>query len=738
MKKKQSIFYSVIIVAALVIVCFVIWFYVGQMNKAISENTIQSISEMAEHDKTAIQTYIEIYWQDLYEMKERFIRDECKTIADLEERMALECASGNFTHICLVAEDGTVYADNHVTYAVTDKREGSLPDFLSYFAEGKEKIVRRVDMTQTQDWLSRDNIIYGVRLHDLEVDGVKMAALIGTSNISAIEDNMVIDSYLKDGKFRGHSAIIDRNGNYIVNINKEIYMNEQENLYVHLSESTDSELTNEELAKKLERRETFGFYHFHEEEDYRELFYFIPLEGMDLYFIMSLNEEVFVEQSRAFAAMSITMLVVSMVTVVGMLLVIMVYQKRTIRIVEKARAQKVFLSNMSHEIRTPLNGLLGMNHLIMVHIDNEEQRPQIKEWLRKSQSTANYLLSLVNDILDMSKLQEGKVDMMNEPYSVEAMIEEIYAMQVDNIRSRKVEFHLEKDIPCPYVQGDVVRVKQILMNIVGNAGKFTPGGGQIRLSVCQRRTDDAHVETTYRCEDTGIGMSKEYLGKIFDSFSQERNKNTCEIKGTGLGMAISKLLTDAMGGKILVESELNVGSTFTVVIPSAIVTDVPSYLLAGGADAVHDTGGSDRQVKRDKPVKVLVAEDVELNAEVLLEILSLEGFETVHVRNGREVLEVFEASEIGEFDIILMDMKMPVMDGCEAAREIRRMNRADAKTVMIYACTANTFQEDRNQALQSGMNDFLTKPIDVSVLIKKLQFHPQPQHLQSVSTPDQN
>lgn len=235
-----------------------------------------------------------------------------------------------------------------------------------------------------------------------------MEAIIGTSSISAIQDNMVIDSFLKDGKSRGHSAIIDRNGNYIVNINKEIYLNQQENLYVHLSESTDSELSNEELAGKLEGRETFGFYHFHEEEDYRELFYFIPFEGMDLYFIMSLNEEVFVEQSRAFATISITMLAISMVTVVCLLLAIMVYQNKTIRIVEKARAQRIFLSNMSHEIRTPLNGLIGMNHLIAVHIDKEEQRPQIKEWLRKSNSTANYLLSLVNDVLDMSKLQEGQ------------------------------------------------------------------------------------------------------------------------------------------------------------------------------------------------------------------------------------------------------------------------------------------------------------------------------------------
>lgn len=736
MKKKQGIFYSVIIIAALIIVCFVIWFYEGQMNETISKNTIQSISEMAEHDKTAIQTYIEIYWQDLYEIKDRFVGDQCKTIGDLEDRMALECDSGNFTHICLVAEDGTVYADDHGTYSQGEDGEESVPDFLSYFADGKDKIVRRADHTLQEGWLTRDSIIYGVRLDNLEVEGIRMTALIGTNSISAIQDNMVIDSFIKDGKSRGHSAIIDKNGNYIVDINKEIYRNEQENLYVHLSQSTDSELTGDELARKLQNRETFGFYHYHEEEEYRELFYFIPFEGMDLYFIMSLNEEVFVEQSRAFATMSITMLVISMVTVVGLLLVIMVFQVRTIRIVEKARAQRVFLSNMSHEIRTPLNGLIGMNHLIMVYIDNEKQRPQIKEWLRKSNSTANYLLSLVNDVLDMSKPQEGKVDLMNEPFSVDALVEEIYAMQVDNIKGRGVEFLLDKDIPEPYLEGDVVRVKQILMNIVGNAAKFTKRGGQIRLSVSQHKTDSTHVETVYRCADTGIGMSKEYLGKIFDSFSQERNKNTCEIKGTGLGMAISKPLADAMGGQIVVESELDVGSTFTVTIPSTIITDVPDYLTEDAVNIVCEENGSGLCEKQGKPVKILVAEDVELNAEVLLEILALEGFETVHVRNGREVLEVFGASEVGEFDIILMDMKMPVMDGCEAPRQIRRMDRADAKTVAIYACTANTFQEDRKQALSSGMNDFLTKPIDVGMLIRKMNVASSAPEAEGAGRPD--
>ncbi len=718
MKKRHSIFYLAIIVLALVIVCCVTFFYTRQMNKTISDNTIRSISEMAEHDKAAIQAYIEICWKDLQEIQERFVSYGCRTIGDVEKLLNLECALSGFNQIYLVAEDGTVYTDQYVIYPPEDEDAEAKIDFLSFFPEGQESVVRRYDDRVPGGGLTKESILYGIRLDEYEVDGVRLAAMFGISDIASIQEKMVIDSFIKDGKSRGHSAIIDRNGDYIVNINKKKYWNQQDNLYVHLNEAEDSELTNDELAAKLQNQETFGFYHSHEGETYRELFYFIPIEEVGVYCIMSLNEEVFVEQNRAFATMSIAMLTISMVAVVSLLLVIMVYQNKTIRIAAKAKSQKDFLSNMSHEIRTPLNGLIGMNHLIMVHIDNEDQRPQIKEWLRKSHSTANYLLSLVNDILDMSKLQEGKVDLLDEPLCVEAVVDEIYAMQVDNVTGRGVEFILEKDIIEPYIAGDEVRIKQILMNIVGNAAKFTPCGGHIRLAVSQCRKDDAHVITTYQCEDTGIGMSKEYLGKVFDSFSQEKNSNTKGIKGTGLGMAISKLLAVAMGGDISVESELHVGSTFTVTLPNAIVTDIPDYLRQD-QEAESTVGSPDK--KRDRPAKILVAEDVELNAEILLEILALEGFETVHARDGREALELFEASETGEYDMILMDMQMPVMDGCEAAKAIRKLEREDAKTVMIYACTANTFQEDRDLAIRSGMDDFLTKPIDVKVLIKKME-----------------
>ena len=323
---------------------------------------------------------------------------------------------------------------------------------------------------------------------------------------------MVIDCFTKNGVSRGHSALIDMEGHYIVDINKKVYENEQNNLFAHLSESEDSELTNEEVAEKFAALETFAFYHSHTGEKYKELFYFIPFdEKIRLYFIMSVNEAVFREQTRTFFTMSMIMLVISILTILSMLLIVMRYQMKTIRASEKEKSQKEFLSNMSHEIRTPLNGLIGMNHLIMVHIDDDSQRTQIKEWLRKSHSTAKYLLSLVNDVLDMSKLQAGKVDIINEPLMVDALVDEIAAMQTDNIQGRGVEFIVEKDVIEPCIEGDTTRIKQILMNIVGNAAKFTPSGKSIQLSVRQEKTDDTHVMTFYRCKDTGIGMSREYL-----------------------------------------------------------------------------------------------------------------------------------------------------------------------------------------------------------------------------------
>lgn len=714
-KKNLQKIYMIVIASTIIILCLISFFYIRQLKKTISDQTINSISEIAEHDKSAIETYIELCWKDLQEIQNRLAQYSCQTIQDIETRMKLESASDNFAKIYLLAEDGTVYSSDSLTDPDSKKTIDQKPDLLPYFADGRKKVVMRFENTVETE----KSILYGIRLDNYEVAGIPMMALVGISDLSVIRDYMVIDSFIKDGNVRGHSALVDIYGNYIVDINKKTYQNKKNNLFQHLTESENSELTNEEVAQKLKHSETFAFYHTHAREHSRELFYFIPFnEEIDLYFIMSINEEVFDEQNRTFVAMSMSLLTVGIITVLFMLLIVMYFQNKFIRTSEKAKSQKEFLSNMSHEIRTPLNGLIGMNHLIRVHIDDDSKKPQIKEWLKKSQSTANYLLSLINDILDMSKLQAGKVDIIQEPLFVETLVDEIAAMQADNIQSRGVTFLVEKDIIEPCIEGDATRIKQILMNIVGNAAKFTPKGKEIRFSVHQEKTDDTHVITIYQCADTGIGISKEYIGKIFDSFSQERHRNNNGIKGTGLGMAISKLLANAMDGDITVTSELHVGSTFTVTIPSAIVKEVPENLIKNPEQDASEILANCRTKK--KPIKILVAEDVEMNAEVLLEILAMDGFETAHAINGQEAVDLFSQSEIGEFDIILMDMQMPVMDGCTASRKIRALDRPDAESVMIYACTANTFQEDRDLALASGMNDFLTKPIDVNIMLKKM------------------
>ena len=367
------------------------------------------------------------------------------------------------------------------------------------------------------------------------------------------------------------------------------------------------------------------------------------------------------------------------------------------------------MANMSHEIRTPLNGVIGLIQLMERDFDRGDAKEVMRERLTKAKTTANYLLSLVNDILDMSKLQSGKVELLCEAISPEAVTDAVCSMQRSNIEGRGITFIIEKEIFVPWIMGDETRVKQILMNLVGNAAKFTPAGGTITLSVSQEKEGE-QVITTFVCRDTGCGVSKEFQQHIWESFTQERNEISGSVKGTGLGLAISKLLVDAMGGEITVDSKPGEGSTFTVRIPAKEAA-APQHQMHESAEA-HENSG--------RRLRVLIAEDNELNAEILKEILESEGVEVLLAGNGMEAVERFRETETGGLDAVLMDMQMPVLDGCEAAAKIRSLDRSDAKTVPIFACTANTFQEDRERAAESGMSDFLTKPIDTEILFQKL------------------
>ncbi len=504
-------------------------------------------------------------------------------------------------------------------------------------------------------------------------------------------------------------------------------------------------------------------------------------------------------------------------------------------------AKSNFLSNMSHDIRTPMNAIIGYATLLAKDADNGEK---VREYTRKITYSGQHLLSLINDILDMSKIESGKTSLNKEEFRLPEFIEELYSMIIaqTNAKNQTLDVHTKGNIP-EIVMGDKLRLNQIMLNILSNAVKYTPEGGQIALKVeTMKQSVHNHAHLRFTVADNGIGMSEEYVKTIFEPFSRETTDKTKSIQGTGLGMAITKNIVDLMGGVITVDSKPGKGTTFTVELELEIAESVPEdadfwvhhnvtrvlvvddeedvcmdikELMAGtGVDVEYAITGQDavkavekatndkedfhivlldwkmpsmdgvetarrirEKVGRDLPImvltsysfddieaearaagidlfmskpffvsnfkravmeirndgaaaevnpepenmslkglKVLAAEDNEINAEILTELLDIEEVSCDIASNGQEAVEKFNASKVGQYDIIFMDIQMPVMNGYEAARAIRASKHKRAKTIPIIAMTANAFDDDVKAAIDSGMNAHLAKPIDMDKL----------------------
>ncbi len=368
-----------------------------------------------------------------------------------------------------------------------------------------------------------------------------------------------------------------------------------------------------------------------------------------------------------------------------------------------AKVKNRFLSAMSHEIRTPLNGLIGLNYIMSQKLDNKEE---LGEYLRRSSMTANYLLSLVNDMLDMSNLQTQNLELNIRPADIELVTGTVNAIAENAMTEKGIDYKADIRISSKCVMGDEVRIQQVLLNLLDNARKFTPKGGSVRFSVNQETTADGKILTTAVVSDTGRGISEEFQKHIFDAFAQERDTVSKGNQGTGLGLSISRRLARLMDGDVTFSSRRGEGSVFTFTFTAA-----PARLPDKKDEA---------RLYGQKNTRVLVAEDNELNSEIIIELLRESGFETELAQNGKAALEKFENSEPYTYGVILMDLLMPEMDGFETAEAIRALNRPDASTVRILACTANSFEEDREKALSSGMDDFIAKPIDIGELLEKI------------------
>ena len=371
-------------------------------------------------------------------------------------------------------------------------------------------------------------------------------------------------------------------------------------------------------------------------------------------------------------------------------------------------AKTVFLNNMSHDIRTPMNAIIGFTNIAL----KQQPEPQVQSCLEKIGESSDHLLTLINDVLDISRIESGKTKFAPMPLDITAVTDAVLDITNGFLINRDLTFTVSRaKLETPYVLADAVRIREVLVNILSNAVKFTNDGGSIRFEADHYPgADDRHIVVRYRVTDSGMGMSEDFVKHIFEEFSQEDNGARTQYKGTGLGMAITKQYVDLMGGTISVESKKGVGSTFTVELPMELTDEEHVRKQELPIAKANLTG-----------VKALMAEDNDLNAEIAEVQLEDCGMQVTRAADGKEAVEIFANHPAGTFDIILMDIMMPKMNGYEATKAIRRLNgRPDGRTIPIIAMTANAFAEDVQASLNAGMNGHLSKPIVMDEVIKTI------------------
>ena len=369
------------------------------------------------------------------------------------------------------------------------------------------------------------------------------------------------------------------------------------------------------------------------------------------------------------------------------------------------KAKTAFLSNMSHEIRTPMNAIIGLNSIAL---NDPTASEEVKKYLEKSVASAHHLLGIINDILDMSRIESGRMTVKNEEFLLDDALKQVNGIISEQCRDKGLVYDHRK----------VGKIDKY--NILGNAVKFTPEGGTVSLVIEEKARFDKKAVVEFVISDTGIGMSKEFLPHIFEPFSQEESSPTGKYGSTGLGMSITKSIVELMNGTITVDSEKGKGTTFSVTITfgesekKSIDNDI-------GMPALHDMSVLTAKTADLIGRRVLLAEDVSINAEIITMLLSMREMEVDLAENGQIAVDLFAAHEPGYYAAILMDIRMPVMGGLEATRRIRSMDKEDAKTIPIIALTANAFDEDVQRSIQAGLNAHLSKPVEPDVLYETLE-----------------
>ncbi|MCM1188408.1 MAG: ATP-binding protein [bacterium] len=674
---------------------------------------VQSMDEVALHDEAAILKSLEYRWNTLSSVGSECRQAKCQTTYELLELLHLKESGMDCLDLALIDEEENIYYSSLFI---------SKSESIASLCRGEqERFVARYDGEGESVESRNESLLFGVKIKPFTVEEKTFTHIVCRFHINTLANELKIDSYGGEG----YSNIIDQDGNYIVNLNRSHSIQVRENFFTDIEKyRLEDGAAVENIRERIARNESFTI--SFETDRGSALMRFTPMPEMDWYFVTSVYRSVFEAQSMEllqivlliFIAMGSAVVLVLLLTLRGRQAAVQArlnqqHQEElneALAMAESAnRAKTAFLNNMSHDIRTPMNAIIGFTALASKHIESTEQ---VRGYLEKITQSSNHLLSLINDVLDMSRIESGKVVIEEKPENLAEILQNIRSIIQTDILSRQLKLYIDaENVTNENIYCDKLRLNQILLNLLSNAMKFTPAGGSVTLCLTEKEGQrPGWGDYELRVRDTGIGMSPEFAATIFEPFTREQTSTVSGIQGTGLGMSITKSIVDMMKGTIEVHSEKDKGTEFVIEL---------SFRLC--AEAVGKKAPAEEEAVSFQGRRLLLVEDNELNREIATELLQEWGFLIETAENGREAVEAVQASAPGYFDAVLMDVQMPVMNGYEATRAIRLLDDPKLSGILIIAMTANAFEEDRQAALDAGMNAHVGKPIDIPALLKTLR-----------------
>ncbi|WP_080800834.1 hybrid sensor histidine kinase/response regulator [Arabiibacter massiliensis] len=669
------------------------WLYQQSVADAVGGTTSSFMAQVAEHDAQGIRNQMNGKWDYLEALSERIRLNREENISDISYMLGIERRASAFEQLYLITEGGTVYADSYLKADL-----GSMP-WGGLYETQDDRFAQRYDLEEPEIW--GEYLLYGVKLDaPIACAGELVEGVVGLVPLSNIESSMQFESF--DGE--GVAMVIQSSGDVVTagRYSNSIHGN---NYFKSIEGATFLSGSYADCVQAVEQRENaFVEYRGADGRFYAAL---APIEGSDWYLVVKVSSAVTTKQVGELMARSLLFFALAGIVLAAVLVVVYrsVQNARIAR--ESEKAKSAFLANMSHEIRTPLNGLVGLQYLMRQNLGD---KAKVAEYLDQADVSAEYLKSVITDVLDMSKIESGQMELYPQPFDLGSMLRDIDVLIGSQAKARNLSFAIDAGgVQAPRVVGDEMRIKQSIVNLLGNSLKFTPEGGAITLCALQTPATEGFI-TTFTVSDTGCGMSPEFLERIWEPFEQERR--TASRNGTGLGTALTKVLVEKMGGTISVKSQLGQGSTFTI--------DVPLPL----AEEQDDTAARSHEGRDEvtlEGMRVLVAEDNDVNRMIIEDILADEGCDVTAVCDGRQAVDAFVDSDLDAFGVVLLDLQMPVMTGYEAAEAIRALDRPDGARVPILALTANAFHEDVEHAKRCGIDEVVTKPLDVGLLLDKLK-----------------